>query len=75
MEWINVQEQLPLDGEQVLGLIEGYFPNENDPLYQRRSFRMFQCCFFRTIGWSIPFCPDRGWVKYWMIKPDFPMSQ
>ena len=72
MDWIDSNDQLPHNSEQVLGLIEGYFVQDS-PLMQKRSFRIFQCTFHRFTGWHIPFCPEpHFFVKYWMPKPKDP---
>lgn len=77
MEWIDVQTDLPKDGEQVLGLVEGYFSYSISDICQKRSFRIFQCTFCRFVGWEIPFytntsCP---YVRYWMKKPADPVLE
>lgn len=71
-EWINVNEDLPENGKQVLTLLEGYFGCIDSTLCQKRSYRVFQSTFHRYKGWDTPFCPEGCWVKYWMDKPDDP---
>jgi hypothetical protein len=75
MEWINVNDDLPENGKQVLTLLEGYFGSPDNILCQKRSYRVFQSTFHRYKGWETPFSPQGCWVKYWMDKPDDPVSQ
>lgn len=72
MKWIDVQEDLPKDEEQVLALLEGYFYQPNDPLRQTVSFRIFQCSVNRSNGWKVPYLSDPHYVKYWMPLPKPP---
>jgi len=75
MEWISVEDDLPKNREQVLVLIEGFFPNISDPLFKKKSYRVFQSSFTRSIGWETPYAPELHLVKYWMKKPEDPVSQ
>ena len=72
MEWVSVEKKLPENRVEVLALIEGYFPGDDNPLCQKRKMRVFQCFFDRSSGWHIPYCPDDGYVRYWMPLPEVP---
>lgn len=70
MEWIDVQHELPKDGEEVLGLVLAYFPIiQDNPLCQKRSYRVFQSTFHRTTGWSVLYCTELKEVTHWMPLP------
>ncbi len=71
MKWINIQDDLPKDGDQVLALVNSYFPFDN-PLVQKRSNKIFQGSFNRCRGWNIKFCPEDYYVTYWMPLPEKP---
>lgn len=72
MEWISVEKELPPNNETVLTLIEGYFPNKDDPLSQRTSNKIFEGRFFRSFGWEVDFLPNKGHVRFWMPLPEGP---
>lgn len=72
MEWIDVNDRLPENGKEVLCLLSGYFPCGVDPLSQGRKHRVFQCSFYRNIGWNMPFSPNGCFVVYWMPLPEIP---
>ena len=73
MNWIDVNDQLPKNEEEVLALVKGYFPLINNPLTQKTSLRIFEASFCRNMGWNIPDYTER-WspVLYWMPRPENP---
>ena len=65
MKWIDVQDQLPMDGEEVWACML-------NATYASADYYQSVCKFHRSSGWITPFGVNTGYVHYWCPKPSDP---
>lgn len=74
MEWIDVNEQLPENNQNVLVLAEGYFSNYTFDLCQKKTHKIFEGYFTRFEGWFTPDCKELRIITHWMMRPKDPIK-
>lgn len=79
MNWIDVKDQLPRDGEIVLVIHPVLSPLES-PLCTSVFNWIFQGIFYRQNGWKVFFSPSNPYnqspyVTHWMPLPEFPCEK